>query len=144
MNGCMSMNYHLKKCGGDMDKAIQSRHERIMKIVESNSGKRRRSKKEDKFFEDVKQALPNIELDQSKMVQCNGNKLTYFVDILIEDRKVIIEYFDDYWHANPSKYDDEYFNKSKNKTASEIWQIDAQRVNSIKELGYNVIIVWEK
>lgn len=58
----------------------------------------------------------------------------------------IIEFFGDYWHAHPSAYSphDAIFRRGCNTTASEIWASDAKRVNALKNLGYNVMIVWER
>lgn len=141
-NGNMSFNYHLKKCGGDMDLAVKSRHDRVMSIANVN-GNSRRSTKENVFVQMIRDALPNHDILQTYMIRCNDDKSTYFVDLVIKDVNIIIEYFGDYWHANPKKYKSDHLNKSKNKTAAEIWSIDEKRVKDIEELGYTVIIIWE-
>jgi G:T-mismatch repair DNA endonuclease (very short patch repair protein) len=69
---------------------------------------------------------------------------TKICDIFIPDLNLIIEYFGDYWHCNPIKYDTNYFNKKKNKFAWELWEYDKSKLDLIKSCGYNVEVIWEK
>ena len=57
----------------------------------------------------------------------------------------IIEFFGDYWHANPNKNSpDNVFNtKRGSKTAKEIWKKDAVRIEALRHAGYDIMIVWE-
>lgn len=64
-------------------------------------------------------------------------------DIYIPSINLIIEYFGDYWHCNPNKYDENYFNQKKNMFAKEIWDYDNNKVGLIKNYDYNLEIVWE-
>jgi G:T-mismatch repair DNA endonuclease (very short patch repair protein)/predicted transcriptional regulator len=64
-------------------------------------------------------------------------------DIYIPKLNLIIEYNGDYWHCNPKKYNKEFFNRKKNKLAWEIWKYDLLKLELIKELGYNIEVVWE-
>ena len=45
--------------------------------------------------------------------------------------------------ANPKKYDKEYYHKIKNRTAGQIWKYDSNKIDLIKNYGYNLEIVWE-
>jgi len=66
------------------------------------------------------------------------------VDELNEDRKIIIEIFGNYWHANPAMYEStDEFSFNNVYTASEIWEKDKNRILDLEKLGYNVIVVWE-
>lgn len=58
-------------------------------------------------------------------------------------KKKIIEFNGDYWHCNPLKYNENYFNKHLKKTAKEIWLSDEIKINKIKEVGCDVLIIWE-
>ena len=69
---------------------------------------------------------------------------TKICDVFIPDLNLIIEYFGDYWHCNPIKYDTNYFNKKKNKFAWELWKYDKSKLDLIKSCGYNVEVIWEK
>lgn len=68
----------------------------------------------------------------------------YVCDIFIPSLNIIIEFYGDYWHCNPSKYKTDYYHKHKKKNASEIWKEDELRVDNIKKRGYNLHIIWEE
>ena len=57
----------------------------------------------------------------------------------------IIEFNGDYWHASPKFYKSTDFISYPNEKilASEVWLRDAKRLNAMKELGYEIFIVWE-
>lgn len=64
----------------------------------------------------------------------------YFPDMRIGN--IVIEYFGDYWHANPNKYmaDDVVHH---NLTAKEIWEHDKTRIKELEGIIAKVIIIWE-
>jgi G:T-mismatch repair DNA endonuclease (very short patch repair protein) len=64
-------------------------------------------------------------------------------DIFKPDLNLIIEYNGDYWHCNPKKYNSEYLHPHKKKTAKEIWTEDKVRIDYLKNLGYNLEVIWE-
>ena len=64
-------------------------------------------------------------------------------DIYIPSLNLIIEYNGDYWHCNPDKYESEYFNQKKNKYAKDIWEYDNNKLELIRNYGYNLEVVWE-
>ena len=64
-------------------------------------------------------------------------------DIYIPSLNLIIEYNGDYWHCNPNKYDGDYFNQKKNKYAKDIWEYDSNKLELIRNYGYNLEVVWE-
>lgn len=66
----------------------------------------------------------------------------YNVDFLVNG-KYIIECYGDFWHCNPQKYKSNYFNRSKKKTAKEIWARDLERKKTFQQLGYQFIYLWE-
>jgi G:T-mismatch repair DNA endonuclease (very short patch repair protein) len=72
------------------------------------------------------------------------NKKWFFPDIVDIKRKLIIEYFGDYYHCNPIIFDNHYFNERVKMTSEEIWERDNDRIKIFIKNGYNVIIVWEK
>lgn len=57
----------------------------------------------------------------------------------------IIEFFGDYWHANPGKYssDKMFIRRKGNRTAKEIWEEDTIRISTLQQAGYDIMIVWE-
>jgi very-short-patch-repair endonuclease len=69
----------------------------------------------------------------------------YRVDFFIKELNLIIEFFGDYWHANPKIYsEDHIFNFPSGQTSyKEIHKNDLERINFLKKSGYKVIVVWE-
>lgn len=67
------------------------------------------------------------------------------VDILIEDKKIVIEVNGDMWHANPKKYKptDLIHKWGGRISAEKIWQFDKARKQQIEKFGYIVITIWE-
>ena len=69
------------------------------------------------------------------------------VDILIQSKKIAIDFNGDFWHANPAKYCDSdtlYHDKFGSPVkAEQARQKDEKRVNKLNEHGYNVFVVWE-
>jgi len=57
--------------------------------------------------------------------------------------KKVIEFNGDYWHCNPLLYKDDFFNKSKQMFAKDIWNYDKVKIDSIEELGFETLIIWE-
>jgi hypothetical protein len=68
----------------------------------------------------------------------------YICDIFIPSLNLIIEFYGDYWHCNPKKYEPTYYHLRKKKTSEQIWSEDKIRVDNIKKLGYDFIIIWEE
>jgi len=68
---------------------------------------------------------------------------TKICDIFIPSLNLIIEYFGDYWHCNPIKYESDYFNVKKKLSAKEIWKYDESKLELIKSYGYNLEVIWE-
>ena len=69
----------------------------------------------------------------------------YFVDELHMEKKIIVEIFGDYPHANPEKFDDHFVVRmvGQRYTAQEKHQSDEKRLNNLRDAGYKVIVVWE-
>jgi len=71
--------------------------------------------------------------------------LKYFVDELNEEKKLIVEIYGDYPHANPKKYSEDFIVRlhGQSFTATEKREQDLLRKNKLEEAGYTVIVVWE-
>jgi len=72
-----------------------------------------------------------------------GKKRYIFPDIFIEEKKLIIEIFGDYWHANPSVFSKEHI-FTGGRTMEEIHKKDRSRIESLSVDGIKVYVVWEK
>lgn len=93
-----------------------------------------RSKGEIELYEYVKN---NIDENAECNVFING----YNVDIKYGNN--IIEYFGDYWHCNPEKYDEKYYHKILKMSAKDVWEKDKKRIEILRQNGYDVNIIWE-
>jgi len=83
------------------------------------------------------------EVDQAALIEKIVPKSKYFADILMLEKRKIIEYNGDYWHCNPNKYMPDYFNKKIKKYAKDIWENDSYRRKSLESLGYSILCIWE-
>lgn len=73
----------------------------------------------------------------------NIEDLNISVDIYIPSKNLIIEFFGDYWHCNPNKYDSTYYHSQIHKHAYEVWNHDKARMENIEHLGFKTMIIWE-
>lgn len=74
----------------------------------------------------------------------NNDNMDYTTyDFVLKKTKKVIEFNGDYWHCKPSKYDKNFFNKSKQMFAHEIWDRDKLRIKYIEKEGYEVKTIWE-
>lgn len=65
-----------------------------------------------------------------------------YFDLTAPDKKKIVEFNGDYWHANPNKYANHDIMRN-GKTAAEIWEADAKKIAMAESHGYRVKVVWE-
>jgi hypothetical protein len=107
------------------------------------------STKSQQFFNKIYNLLPTAiqsecyYADKNKEYFFNTGKSFFFVDFVIPKIRYALEYNGDYFHANPSRYDKDYFNKKIKMTAHEIWDRDISRYQTISNMGYKLDIVWE-
>ena len=65
------------------------------------------------------------------------------VDILIKEKMLVIEFFGDFWHMRPGKFDENYINPISKLSAKQKRDLDNLKIEQLTSLGYNVIVVWE-
>lgn len=59
-------------------------------------------------------------------------------------KNLIVEFNGDIFHANPQKFNaNDLVPPQKRYKAHEIWERDKNRTNFLKQLGYDVVVVWE-
>jgi len=65
-------------------------------------------------------------------------------DFVTKNRKKIIEFNGDKFHANPKLYKpDDYPNPFIKKTSQEIWEFDNKKNKLAESKGYQILIIWE-
>jgi len=71
----------------------------------------------------------------------------YYYDFTDIDRKKIIEYNGDQYHANPLKYESNSYphpyRKEKGYTAKDIWKYDSDKKNLAIKNGYEYLTIWD-
>lgn len=100
----------------------------------------RKSVEEKEVYEHLK-ALGRYSLSDTEIRLTDGSFVA--PDIVI-DGKIAIEFYGDYYHANPFVYEDDDYIKVKGKTAKEVRDADRRRVEKIVESGYKVIVLWQR
>lgn len=71
---------------------------------------------------------------------------TYIYDFYIPSINTVIQYNGDYWHANPTKYSSGTILKLQGSgptLVDKIWKRDEDRKNTIENLGYKYLVLWE-
>ena len=67
----------------------------------------------------------------------------YHADGFCKDTNTIYEFHGDYWHGNPKTHKSDDVNTVCNKTYGELYKATINKENKIKELGYNLVVIWE-
>lgn len=84
----------------------------------------------------------SIEIPNYEQVLIDVKKdISYAYDFCYNNK--IIEFNGDYWHCNPKIYKENFYNKSKHKTAKEIWKYDNQKIKLARKQGFDVLVIWE-
>lgn len=72
-----------------------------------------------------------------------NNKKHYRYDYFDFTTKKVIEFNGDYWHCNPSKYDESFIHPILNLDAKTIWENEKKKLKWIENRNYKVLVVWE-
>jgi len=67
----------------------------------------------------------------------------YKADGYHAETNTIYEFHGDFWHGNPEKYSESSVNPINKKTYGELYQNTLKRELEIRNLGYNLISIWE-
>lgn len=105
------------------------------------NGKYVQSSIANKMFKEIKTILNLYENIEEKYIFNENLHKGYLFDFCLNNK--LIEFNGDYWHANPLLYGPKSFIKAKNKRAEDIWKYDKIKIETAKNQGYNVLIIWE-
>lgn len=96
-----------------------------------------------KIEKKLKATVENIcyELITTDAIRLDNGKYV-FPDMVIEELKLVIEFYGDYWHANPDHYCST--DMVNGKMAKDIWENDKARTQMIKDADYRVVEIWEE
>lgn len=79
---------------------------------------------------------------RQKIIIIDG--IRYKVDAYDKKNKTIYEYFGSFWHGNPEHYNSDDINPKNGKTFGELYKNTLEKINNIKNNGYNLICIWGK
>lgn len=67
----------------------------------------------------------------------------YLPDFVYKNK--IVQFFGNYWHANPNKYTENEIISlpSKKQNVCQIWENDRKKIQYYKYIGYQVLVVWQ-
>jgi len=91
----------------------------------------------------------NAWLDFLNIPDClRGNKIkidnrTFKPDALNVETLTIYEFYGDFWHGNPRRFDPNDINFAVKKTYGELYRLTMDREESLKQAGYNIVSIWE-
>lgn len=94
--------------------------------------------------------LTEVEVNESIVIDhaCNANgeykiQTVGKVDGYCRKTNTVYEFHGTFWHGDPRVYKREDVNKVNKKTYGELYDKTIARENKIKELGYNLVVMWE-
>ncbi len=67
----------------------------------------------------------------------------FIADEADEDRKLVIEFYGDYYHCNPRLYEPDFYNTTLKMTAAQKWAYDRKRLGAFKSVTFRSLVVWE-
>jgi len=85
----------------------------------------------------------SIPLEQRQVKLYIDGKL-FKLDGFDPQTNTIYEFYGDYWHGNPNKYDSHEINLAVKKTFGELYARTIQREKILKDAGYIIVHIWEK
>lgn len=92
------------------------------------------------FFNELSDWVDGLSYGENEVsIETSSGVIT--VDCFKNDSNKVIEYYGDYWHANPNKF--QATDKIKKYLAEDIWKKDTIRLKSLFEAGYDVLVIWE-
>ena len=77
----------------------------------------------------------------SIFILIDGKKTRVTADGLVN--MIVYEFYGDYWHGNPERFDPNDIHPRVKKTYGELYTKTQERTEALKELGYTVIEMWE-
>lgn len=86
--------------------------------------------------------LINVPLEyRQKTLSING--MNYKVDAYDPSSNTIYEFYGDYWHGNPCKFNHDEFNRTTKTNFGHLFNKTMSRQSKLISNGFNVIYIWE-
>lgn len=84
----------------------------------------------------------NIPQEFRRQILYIDNK-QFYPDAIDKEKKIIWEFYGDYWHGNPNIYKSEDINKVSKKSFGKLYQNTLNKEKILNEAGYEIISIWE-
>lgn len=68
---------------------------------------------------------------------------TYFADAYDQENNTVYEFWGDYYHGNPQKYNPDDVNTICKKTFGELYVATQAKITTLLSAGYNLVHIWE-
>ena len=98
------------------------------------------SKKECKWLDEIIK-LPKSKEYRQKEIFINGQR--FVVDGFNPITNTVYEFYGDYWHGNPKKFNSLYFNKHLNANMGYLYNKTIERESTLNRNGFKVVSIWE-
>lgn len=72
-----------------------------------------------------------------------NTKKHYKIDFMNDEDKKIIEFNGNYFHGNPSMYNETDVLHTTGETYKLVWERDRLRIEELESMGYRVLVIWE-
>jgi hypothetical protein len=82
-----------------------------------------------------------LEENRQYCIRVGGKR--YFVDGYNPSTNTLYEFYGDFWHGNPKKFNGDKINSFTGKTFGELYQNTCEREQMLLQLGYKVVSIWE-
>jgi G:T-mismatch repair DNA endonuclease (very short patch repair protein) len=86
--------------------------------------------------------LPDDNLHRNVTIYIGNKK--FIVDGYVPNTNLIYEFLGDYWHGNPSIYNQNKINKANKKSFGDLFKNTVERIRTFRKAGFKVISIWEK
>ena len=103
-----------------------------------------------KFFTELYKLIPSTATDNIFFLPMTPEYFLskennfYIVDFYDKSVNRIIEFYGDYWHANPKTYSSDWVNPTTKSLAKDIWRADLNRKHTIETIfNKEILIIWE-
>ncbi len=70
------------------------------------------------------------------------NNKVYKVDGYIPETNTVYEYFGNFWHGNPEKYNPNDINPKNGQTFGKLYNDTIERLKDLEQAGFNVVYTW--
>jgi hypothetical protein len=87
--------------------------------------------------------IPDDKEHRQVKISVNTKSRFYIVDGFLPETNTIYEFLGDYFHGNLELYNEDTINERTKTTFRELYDKTREKVETLTNLGYNVVVIWE-